>query len=290
MKLIASHIFLLQFIAAVQNGQSQPAALSADNAQGMAPANPRPPHVGHTDHVKHNKVKAAAVKSEDGTHANTPNLRVAAVNLPSENSNGQPAAQPNGNNRSEPAPSDQSPPPAAGPSAAPAPAPAPASAPAPAPAPAATPATPPPAASPPAPAPLSPTDQCLQACAAEDTGCKSKCVRVPNPTQDDMKQNIECVGNCFKANPGSAGATALIPCLQQCTVQYTSTFDPSVSPTVPNNSTSSSGNSTDSNASSSKSSSNKTASSSGSSSDAQTQIIHISTTLLGLLVTCIALM
>lgn len=61
---------------------------------------------------------------------------------------------------------------------------------------------------------------CLENCAAGDVTCEAACVPVPNPSEEMVSMNNECVGNCPQGNGTEAEIEAYRNCEAACIASY----------------------------------------------------------------------
>ncbi|KAK3310049.1 uncharacterized protein B0T15DRAFT_22299 [Chaetomium strumarium] len=58
--------------------------------------------------------------------------------------------------------------------------------------------------------------KCIEACTPGDVACTSKCIAVPNPSDSQVNNTNNCVGNCPKGNGTEPEVAAYQKCVQDC--------------------------------------------------------------------------
>ncbi|PSK60460.1 hypothetical protein C1H76_4356 [Elsinoe australis] len=67
---------------------------------------------------------------------------------------------------------------------------------------------------------LSPTQTCLNACAAGDVNCQAACLGNPFPNESQINATTECSMNCVQGNGTQAETEAYGQCLANCRASY----------------------------------------------------------------------
>ncbi|KAK3395920.1 hypothetical protein B0T20DRAFT_48625 [Sordaria brevicollis] len=62
--------------------------------------------------------------------------------------------------------------------------------------------------------------KCIEACDEGDVSCTSKCIAVPNPSEDDANDTNECVSACPKGQGTEADNAKYSDCVQDCIGQH----------------------------------------------------------------------
>ncbi|KAJ4388395.1 hypothetical protein N0V85_007595, partial [Neurospora sp. IMI 360204] len=87
--------------------------------------------------------------------------------------------------------------------------------------------------------------KCLEACQDGDVACTSKCIAVPNPSDQDVNDTNDCVAACPKGNGTESDNAKYSDCVQDCIGQHyftattggaASSNPTGVAPANPNNS------------------------------------------------------
>ncbi|WYZ34732.1 hypothetical protein EsH8_I_001008 [Colletotrichum jinshuiense] len=62
--------------------------------------------------------------------------------------------------------------------------------------------------------------KCLEGCPASDVTCQSKCINVPNPSEDQVNQTTACVAKCDQGSGSAEDTQKYAECTQACISKY----------------------------------------------------------------------